>query len=30
VTAEYHFLRKKVHKPFQLEIFENAELGKSG
>jgi hypothetical protein len=30
VTAEFHILRKKVHKPFQLEIFENAELEKTG
>jgi len=30
VTAEFHFLRKKVHKLFQLEIFENDEFGKSG
>jgi len=30
VTAEFHFLRKNVHKLFQLEIFENAERGKTG
>jgi hypothetical protein len=29
VAAEFHFLRKKMHKPFQLEIFENAELKKN-
>jgi len=30
VTAEFHFLRKKVHKLIQFEIFENSEFGKSG
>jgi hypothetical protein len=30
VIAEFHFLRKNVHKLLQLEIFENAKLGKTG